>query len=90
MSNFHFFKTTCKRNFIDHMRYFLTVLLFAMFPVLGISQDISKLTNLNDAIAETSGLVFFDNRLITHNGDNTVYGFLCDFRGWTPTTLMAA
>lgn len=58
------------------MRYFLTILLFALFPLLGISQDISKLTNLNDAIAETSGLVFFDNRLITHNdsgGMNALY-----------------
>lgn len=76
MSNFHFLKTTYKQNFIDQMRYFLTVVLFALFPVLGISQDISKLTNLNDAIAETSGLVFFDNRLITHNdsgGMNALY-----------------
>lgn len=50
--------------------------LFLMFPFFGISQDLSKLTNLDDDIAETSGLVFFDNRLITHNdsgGMNALY-----------------
>ena len=52
------------------------VLLFAMFPFSGISQDLSKLTNLDDDMAETSGLIFFDNRLITHNdsgGMNALY-----------------
>lgn len=52
------------------------VFVLALFPLAGISQDISKLTNLNDNIAETSGLVFFDNRLITHNdsgGMNALY-----------------
>lgn len=52
------------------------MLVLAMFPLLGISQDISKITNLNDDISETSGLVFFDNRLITHNdsgGMNALY-----------------
>ena len=76
MINFHFLKTTFNRNLIDHMRYILMVLLFAMFPFLGISQDLSKLTNLDDDMAETSGLIFFDNRLITHNdsgGMNALY-----------------
>jgi hypothetical protein len=76
MINFHFLKTTFNRNLIDHMRYILMVLLFAMFPFSGISQDLSKLTNLDDDMAETSGLIFFDNRLITHNdsgGMNALY-----------------
>lgn len=58
------------------MRYFLTLLLVLFFPILVISQDITKLTNLDDEIAETSGLVYFDNRLITHNdsgGLNALY-----------------
>lgn len=76
MINFHFLKTTFNRNSIDHMRYILMVLLFTMFPFFGISQDLSKLTNLDDDMAETSGLIFFDNRLITHNdsgGMNALY-----------------
>ncbi len=47
-----------------------------MLPLVGFSQDISKLTNLNDNISETSGLIFFDDRLITHNdsgGMNALY-----------------
>ncbi len=58
------------------MRNILMVFVLALLPLLGISQDISKLTNLSDDIAETSGLVFFDNRLITHNdsgGMNALY-----------------
>ncbi len=58
------------------MKHFLWMLLFISSPFLGISQDISKLTNLDDAVSETSGLIFFDNRLITHNdsgGMNALY-----------------
>ncbi len=58
------------------MRHFLTMLVVTLFSLLGNAQDISKLTNLNDDISETSGLVFFDNRLITHNdsgGMNALY-----------------
>ncbi len=52
------------------------ILVLVMFPFFGISQDISKLTSLDDDIAETSGLIFFDSRLITHNdsgGMNALY-----------------
>jgi len=58
------------------MKHFLLLFLSFMFPLDGVSQDVSKLTNLNDDIAETSGLIFFDNRLITHNdsgGMNALY-----------------
>jgi len=58
------------------MKYFLVFLFCMFFPLFSISQDISKLTNLNDEVAETSGLIFFDNRLITHNdsgGMNALY-----------------
>ena len=43
---------------------------------VGFAQDLSKKTDLNDAISETSGLVYFDSRLITHNdsgGLNALY-----------------
>ncbi len=52
------------------------MLLLGMLPLVGFSQDISKLTNLNDDISETSGLIYFDDRLITHNdsgGMNALY-----------------
>lgn len=58
------------------MKYFVSILLFLLIPFTGISQDISKLSNLNDVVSETSGLIFFDNRLITHNdsgGMNALY-----------------
>lgn len=40
------------------------------------SQDLSKVTSLNDDIAETSGLIYLENRIITHNdsgGMNALY-----------------
>lgn len=58
------------------MRHVLLIFLFSMLPLAGVSQDISKLTNLSDDIAETSGLIFFDDRLVTHNdsgGMNALY-----------------
>jgi len=51
------------------MRHFLMLPLLALFPLLVTSQDVSKLTDLNDEVFETSGLIFFDDRLITHNDD---------------------
>lgn len=76
MINFPFLKITYTGNSTIHMKHFLTMLVVTLFSLLGNAQDISKLTNLNDDIAETSGLVFFDNRLITHNdsgGMNALY-----------------
>jgi hypothetical protein len=58
------------------MRPFLMMQFLIMLPFFGISQDISKLTSLHDDVAETSGLIFFDDRLITHNdsgGMNALY-----------------
>lgn len=49
------------------MKHFLFILLFISIPFPGVSQDISKLIDLDDTVSETSGLVFFDDRLITHN-----------------------
>ncbi|WKK65652.1 T9SS type A sorting domain-containing protein [Lutimonas zeaxanthinifaciens] len=51
-------------------------LLFFIFTFLGFSQDFSRLTFLSDDVAETSGLIFFSDRLITHNdseGMNALY-----------------
>lgn len=50
--------------------------LFCIFTFLGFSQDFSRLTYLSDDVAETSGLIFFSDRLITHNdsgGMNALY-----------------
>ena len=50
--------------------------LFLFFTFLGFSQEFSRLTYLSDDVAETSGLIFFDDRLITHNdsgGMNALY-----------------
>ena len=76
MINFHFLKTNYNRNSTGLMRNILLVLMLVLSPFIGISQDLTKLTDLVDDIAETSGLVFFDNRLITHNdsgGMNALY-----------------
>lgn len=40
------------------------------------SQDLSRVTSLNDDISETSGLIYIENRIITHNdsgGMNALY-----------------
>lgn len=76
MINFHFLKTNYNRNSTGLMRNILLVLMLVLPPFIGVSQDLTKLTDLVDDIAETSGLVFFDNRLITHNdsgGMNALY-----------------
>ncbi|MCA0933332.1 T9SS type A sorting domain-containing protein [Lutimonas saemankumensis] len=50
--------------------------LFFIFTFSGFSQDFSRLTYLSDDVSETSGLIFFDDRIITHNdsgGMNALY-----------------
>lgn len=50
--------------------------LFCIFTFIGFSQDFSRLTYLSDDVAETSGLIHFSDRLITHNdsgGMNALY-----------------
>lgn len=49
------------------MKHFLLAFFFITYHYSGFSQDLSKETNLNDAISETSGLIYVDDRLITHN-----------------------
>ena len=49
------------------MRYLLILLLIVFQTFHGDAQDLSKLTSLNDVVSETSGLIFFDNRVVTHN-----------------------
>lgn len=44
--------------------------LFALLTAFALSsfgQQLRELTSLNDSVFETSGLIFLDNRLITHN-----------------------
>ena len=49
------------------MRLFLTLFLVSVFSTLIVGQQLTMLTSLNTAINETSGLLFLNNRLITHN-----------------------
>lgn len=54
---------------------FLNVLIIFL-PLILVSQNISKITGLNDDIDDTSGLIQIENRLITHNdsgGMNALY-----------------
>jgi len=56
------------------LHLFSILLFFSSFLVM--SQDLSKVTSLNDDIAETSGLIYLENRIITHNdsgGMNALY-----------------
>lgn len=58
------------------MKFHLLRILLVFSPLLVMSQDYSKITSLNDDIAETSGLIYFENRVITHNdsgGMNALY-----------------
>jgi len=58
------------------MKHLLFSLLWISVVLSGFSQDLSKITNLNDEVSETSGLIFLDDRLITHNdsgGMNALY-----------------
>ena len=58
------------------MKFQLFKILLFFLPLMVMSQDISKVTSLNDDIAETSGLIYFQNTLITHNdsgGMNALY-----------------
>lgn len=57
------------------MKY-LMIFLSLLCSSMGMSQEVSKLTDLANEVAETSGLIFFDDRLITHNdsgGLNALY-----------------
>ncbi len=53
--------------------HFLTILLL---PLFCFGQQFSFVTNLNSTVNETSGAIYLNNRLITHNdsgGDNALY-----------------
>ena len=61
---------------IPIMKFRLFNILLFLLPFMVMSQDLSKVTSLNDDIAETSGLIYFQNKLITHNdsgGMNALY-----------------
>ncbi len=57
------------------MKLKLTYLVLALFPVYLFSQvNISEIGVLNENVSENSGLIFYNNKLITHNdsGNNPV------------------
>ncbi|WP_439883226.1 T9SS type A sorting domain-containing protein [Pontibacter sp. MBLB2868] len=41
--------------------------LFLFFPLMGFSQQLRLVSKLESAINETSGLIYFNNKVITHN-----------------------
>jgi len=58
------------------MKLILPFLIILLSPLFCIGQQFDFETNLNESIKETSGVIYLNNRLITHNdgvGDNTLY-----------------
>jgi hypothetical protein len=49
------------------MKLFYSLLILITLPILLNAQQLSSITTLDNALKETSGLIFLDNRLITHN-----------------------
>ncbi len=58
------------------MNPYLCIIFCILFPVIGMTQNITEVTDLNDDLSETSGLLYVDGRIITHNdsqGLNNLY-----------------
>lgn len=58
------------------MKSFMFILLLVFISFRSFAQDISKITELDDIVSETSGLIYVNDRLITHNdsgGMNALY-----------------
>jgi len=49
------------------MKWIQTLLIFLFFPIAAISQQLTLIAPLPDEINETSGLIFLNQRIITHN-----------------------
>ena len=45
-----------------YLLYYVTI-----FPIVGYSQQITLLTGLQDTVKDSSGLIYFNQKLITHN-----------------------
>ena len=54
------------------MKFFGLIALFSSFIFSASAQQIKELTSLSDSVFETSGLIFLENRLITHNDSGDV------------------
>ncbi len=62
-----------------------------LFPMIGIAQNFIEVTDLNDNVSETSGLLYFDGRIITHNdsqGLNNLYEIDRDTGNITRTVVI--
>lgn len=58
------------------MKLIYILIFLTIFPILGFGQEITLVTPLDDSINETSGLIYLNNKLITHNdssGANALY-----------------
>ena len=49
------------------MKLRFILLLVTLLPLLGFGQQLTHVTNLHDTLKETSGLIYFNGKLITHN-----------------------
>ena len=58
------------------MKLILPFLIILLSPLFCIGQQFNFVTDLNESVKETSGVIYLNNRLITHNdgvGDNALY-----------------
>ena len=49
------------------MKFISKILFLIIIPIMSYSQETTFITNLQDSIRETSGLIYLNNKLITHN-----------------------
>ena len=49
------------------MKLLFSIFFMLALPILTCSQQITEITQLHNSIKETSGLIFLDQKLITHN-----------------------
>jgi hypothetical protein len=58
------------------MKLIYSLFFLIFFPLLVNAQQFSFLTDISESVSETSGIIYLNNRLITHNdsgGDNALY-----------------
>ena len=50
-----------------NMKLIYTLFLLTVFQIFGYAQQFEYITDLHESVNETSGVIFLNNRLITHN-----------------------
>lgn len=49
------------------MKFYIVLLSFILFPILGQSQQLNLVVQLENTLKESSGLIYLNNKIITHN-----------------------